>query len=122
MAVGIIKSFKDAVTGIAHILRSERNARIHVGIAFAVLAVGIMLNLSVIELAATFFSIITIFLAEIANTALEKTLDLIEPHPNDKIRLVKDMAAGAVLIASVGAAVIGIIIFWPYLAEILWRL
>jgi diacylglycerol kinase len=120
--VGVVRSFKYALAGVGHILRQERNARIHLVIAAAVLIAGVGLNLSVIELAAIFFAIITVFLAEIANTALEETLDLVEPGNNEKVRLVKGMAAGAVLVAALGALAIGLVIFWPYLAELLWQL
>lgn len=116
----IIRSFKYAFRGIGYILRVEQNARVHLLIALVVLAAGIQFKLSMLELAAIFFAVITVFLAEIANTALENTLDLIEPQPNDKIRLVKDMAAGAVLVAALGAAAVGLVVFWPYLAEVLW--
>ncbi len=57
----------------------------------------------------------TSFLAEVLNTAIEKTLDLIEPEHNGKVAIIKDMAAGAVLVAAVGAFIIGSVIFWPYL-------
>lgn len=119
--MGIINSFKYALRGVSYILRSERNARLHLVIAIIVLLVGSQLKLSVLELAAIFFAIITVFLAEIANTALEQTLDLLKPQQHDQIRLVKDMAAGAVLVAAIGAAAVGLVIFWPYLAELVWR-
>jgi diacylglycerol kinase len=117
----VIKSFHYALRGIGYILRLERNARIHLVIAIIVLLAGVLLKLSVLELAAIFFAILTVFLAEIANTALEKTLDLIKPQPHENIRMVKDMAAGAVLVAAIGAAAIGAVIFWPYITEAVWR-
>ena len=119
--MGVINSFNYALRGISHILRLERNARIHLVIAVIVLLAGVLLKLSVLELAAIFFAILTVFLAEIANTALEKTLDLIQPQPHENIRMVKDMAAGAVLVAAIGAAAIGAVIFWPYIMEAVWR-
>jgi diacylglycerol kinase (ATP) len=85
------------------------------------MALGVYLDVSPGELAAIFFAIIIVFLSEIINTALEKTLDLIEPEHNGKVAIIKDMAAGAVLIASLGSAIIGFVIFRPYIIDWLWR-
>jgi diacylglycerol kinase len=60
-------------------------------------------------------------MAEITNTALEKTLDLVSPEHSLKVKTIKDMTAGAVLVASVGAVIIGVAIFYPYLLGWLWR-
>lgn len=111
----LISGFKYALLGLLHILRSERNARIHLVIACVVLAVGLYLQVSPAELAAIFFAIIIVFVAEVLNTAIEKTLDLIEPEFNGKVAIIKDMAAGAVLVAAVGAIIIGVVIFLPYI-------
>jgi diacylglycerol kinase (ATP) len=58
-------------------------------------------------------------LAEIFNTAIEKTLDLIDTEHNPRIMIIKDMAAGAVLVAAVAAVLMGVVIFGPYLVR-LW--
>jgi diacylglycerol kinase len=110
----LVKGFKYAFIGLAYILRSEQNARIHLIIAIFVLGSGLYLGLSPAELAAIFFAVIIVFLAEVLNTAIEKTLDLIEPEHNGKVAIIKDMAAGAVLVAAGGALIIGVVIFWPY--------
>jgi diacylglycerol kinase len=72
------------------------------------------------ELAAVFFAVIIVFLAEIFNTAIERTLDLIDVRENPRIKLIKDMSAGAVLVAATAATVVGVAIFAPYLMRILW--
>jgi diacylglycerol kinase (ATP) len=109
----VIKSFKYAATGLWYILKSERNARVHLVVAMLVFTYCKVRGVSDAELAAIYFAIVIVFLAEIVNTALEKTLDLIEKDHNPKVKLIKDMAAGAVLVAAVGA-VIGAAILWPY--------
>lgn len=114
----LISGFRFALVGLMHILRSEQNARIHLGVAVIVLVLGFILRLSPAELAAIFFAVIIVFLAEVLNTAIEKTLDLIEPEHNGKVAIIKDMAAGAVLVAAVGALIIGAVIFWPYVVAI----
>ncbi len=119
--MSIIRAFGYAFTGVWYILRHERNARIHLLIAVGVLLSGWILNISNAELAAIFFAIILVFLAEILNTAIEKTLDVINPDHSEKVALIKDMAAGAVLVASIGAAIIGVAIFWPYLVGLAYN-
>lgn len=118
----LINGFKYALLGLVYILKSEQNARIHLGIALVVLGAGLYLNLSPAELAAIFFAVIIVFLAEVLNTAIEKTLDLIEPQHNGRVAIIKDMAAGAVLVAAGGALIIGAVIFWPYVLGFTYRL
>ncbi len=104
-----------------YVIRHERNARIHLAVAIAALALGFALDVSDFELASIFFAILIVFLAEITNTAFEKVLDIIHPDHDPRVRLVKDMAAGGVLVAAAGAAVIGLTIFTPYFLELLWQ-
>ncbi len=111
----LVHGFKFALIGLLYILRSEQNARIHLLVAVVILTLGVLVGVSSAELAAIFFSIIIVFIAEVLNTAIEKTLDLIEPEHNGKVAIIKDMAAGAVLVAAAGAIIIGVVIFWPYL-------
>lgn len=109
-----------AIHGVKHVFAHERNARIH--LAFAVLAflLGVLLQVSAAELAAVFFAVVIVFLAEMFNTAIERTLDLIDPEENPRIKLIKDMSAGAVLVAAAAAVLIGVAIFAPYLVESVW--
>jgi diacylglycerol kinase len=118
----ILRSFKYAFIGAFYILKNERNARIHLLVAVIVLGLSFLFNLSSGEVAAIFFAIMIVFLAEVLNTALEKTLDLIEPEHSGKVAIIKDMAAASVLIASVGSAIIGFVIFRPYVMDLLWQL
>jgi len=80
----------------------------------------VFLQVSATELAAVFFAVILVFLAEIFNTAIERTLDLIDIRENAQIKLIKDMAAGAVLVAATAAVMIGVAIFAPYIVELIW--
>jgi diacylglycerol kinase (ATP) len=116
----VIRGFIYAFRGLTHILKNERNARIHLFVAIAALLLGFVLGVSDAEQAAIFFAIIIVFVTEIVNTAIEETLDLIEPNHNAKVALVKDMAAASVLVASIGAVIIGAVIFGPYLLGLLW--
>ena len=115
-----VRSLMTAFSGLVYVIREENNARIHLVIAIAVLLLGVVLGVSNAEMAAIFFAIILVFVAEITNTAFEKTLDLLHPAVHDQVRVIKDIAAAAVLVAAVGAAAIGLAIFTPYLVSLPW--
>jgi diacylglycerol kinase len=115
----MIRSLGHAWRGVRYVFRHERNARIHLVFCLLVFIMGVYVGLSAVELAAIFFAVVVVFVAEITNTAIEKTLDLVEPGHHPQVGLVKDMAAGAVLVAAAAAVAIGVVIFTPYLVE-LW--
>lgn len=107
------QSFVDAGRGLAAVLRTEWNFRIHATVAAVVLLAGWVFPLSLGEWAALVLSIALVFLAEVFNTALEYLADAVHPAADQGIGMAKDAAAGAVLIAAVAAAVVGAIIFLP---------
>lgn len=115
---GLARSFGDALRGLWHVLRSERNARIHLAFAVAALAAAAVLRLDREETAAVVFAIMMVFWAELANSLLERLLDLVHPAHSEQVRLLKDVAAAAVLVAAVGAAAIGLLVFGPHLAHL----
>lgn len=117
----IITSITHALNGLRQILATELNARIHLSSAILALVLGIVLEVSPAELAAIFFAVVIVFLAEIFNTVIEKTLDIIDTAHNPRIMIIKDMLAGSVLVASGAAVLIGLAIFFPYFLELLWR-
>ena len=110
-----------AFMGVVFVVRVERNARLHLIISVLVLGFAVFLGVSNAELAAVFFACLLVFTTEVVNTGLEKTLDLIEPGHHEQVRIVKDIAAGAVLVASIGALAVGAAIFTPYIVELLWH-
>ena len=106
-----IKSFRFAFHGIYLVVRFENNTRVHILATFAVLALGFFLQLSLIEWTIILIQIGLVWTAEIFNTALEKLVDLVSPEFNPKAGVIKDVAAGAVLVTSIIAAIIGLLIF-----------
>ncbi len=112
---GFGRSLRAAYAGLIYVVQSERNARIHLIIAIAVVVASVLFQLSNPELAAVFFAILLVFVAEIVNTAFEKTLDLIEPNHHAQVGIIKDVVAGAVLVAALGAVAIGFAVFLPHL-------
>jgi diacylglycerol kinase len=111
--MGVLSSFGHAIRGILHVLKKERNARLHLVAAFAAFGLGLLLEVSNVELAAIFFASILVFIAEVFNTAIEKTLDIIQTEHHPQIKIIKDMSAGAVMIAAIAAVMIGVVIFLP---------
>jgi diacylglycerol kinase (ATP) len=114
-----IFSFYNAFRGIATIFRSEINFVIQSAIALLVLAAGILLGITPTEWIIIILLIGMVLGAEAFNTAIERLCDAIDDQPSPKIRFIKDASAAAVLILSLSAAVIGILIFWKYLAALL---
>lgn len=119
---GFKKSLTHALHGVFHVLKHEHNARLHLMFALMAFLLGLLLQVSDIELAAVFFAVIIVFLAEIFNTAIERTLDLVEPKENVRVKIIKDMAAGGVLVAAAAAAAVGVAIFGPYLLRYIWAI
>lgn len=106
-------SFRHAFKGLRAVVSRERNARIH--LFFAVLAVlaSWFFRISIFQLSLVIFAIILVFFAEITNTAIERTLDLIITERNQVVRLIKDMTAGGVLVCAIGALAIAVCVFAP---------
>ncbi len=108
-----IYSFKYAIRGWLYFFRSEHNAWIQASIAIIACALGFYLNISSIEWCIILISIGVVLITEMLNTAIEKTIDLIHPEYYPKAGAIKDLSAGAVLLSSFIALIIGLIIFIP---------
>ncbi len=106
-----------AVNGIAYLFVYHRNMRIIFLCGIAAALAGIYLRLRGIELAALCISVTLVFIAEIFNTAVEIMLDMTTRKYHTLVKLVKDISAAVVLVASVNSVAVGIIIFLPRLAE-----
>lgn len=111
----LINSFGFAFNGIITLLRKERNFKIHI-VCF-ILAVGcaFLLNITLYEWIAILCISALVLSLEALNTAIEKLCDAYSTEQNNSIKQIKDIAAGAVLIASVFAIIIGLVIFLPHI-------
>ena len=87
--------------------------RFHLTAAIGVLVAGAAFQLPLEQWAAVVFAITLVLLAETLNTAVEAVLDLVKPEHDPLVGLVKDLAAGAVLVAAIGATAIALIVFVP---------
>jgi diacylglycerol kinase (ATP) len=113
----ILQSFNWAFEGVIHVLRSERNMRIHFAVATIVLILAFSYGVTKLELMALLIAISFVLIAEMVNTAFESTIDLAATSFDPLAKAAKDIAAGAVLIASVNAVVIGYLVFADRLTE-----
>ena len=110
-----IKSFQCAFQGLFIMLKYEHNAWIHLLATLAVCAAGFYLKLSNAEWCWIVLAIVAVWTAEALNTALEFLADVTSPDFHPLIKKAKDVAAGAVLITSIGSIMIACLVFGPYL-------
>ena len=110
-APSLIESFNFAFEGVIHVLRTQRNMRIHFGIAAAVLIAAVALGVGRIELIALLIAISFVLIAEMINSALEAGIDVATTSFDPLAKLAKDISAGAVLIATVNAVAVGYLVF-----------
>ena len=113
----IIQSFNWAFEGVIHVLRTQRNMRIHFAAAAGVLILAFSYGVTKLELMALLIAISFVLIAEMVNTAIEATIDLATTSFDPLAKMAKDIAAGAVLIASVNAVVIGYLVFADRLSQ-----
>lgn len=111
----LIESFNFAVTGIISAIKTERNMKIHYLIALIVILASLFFDFTRIEFLLLIFAISLVFVAEMLNTAIEKTVDLITDDFHPLAKLAKDIAAGAVLIAALNSLVVGYLLFFDRL-------
>jgi diacylglycerol kinase len=113
-----IKSFSNAANGIVFLFKSQQNARIELLITVLVIFSAIVFRISASEWIAILLCIALVLGLEGINTSLELLADKVHPEFDKEIGKAKDVAAGAVLLASIVAAIIGIIIFAPRLMNL----
>ena len=113
------KSFTYAGRGIWLLVKTTHNAWVHIVILLIVVAGGFYFHISQIDWMLVVFAAALVLAAEAFNTAIEIDIDLTSPSYHPFARDTKDVAAGAVLIASIAALIIGIIIFGPYVFSLL---
>ena len=116
-APSILESFNFAFEGIIHVLRTQRNMRIHLIVAAVVLVLAFAVGVSKFELVALLLAIAFVLIAEMVNTALEHAIDVATTSFDPMAKLAKDIAAGAVLIATATAVAIGYVVFATRLAD-----
>jgi diacylglycerol kinase (ATP) len=110
-----IDSANNAIEGILKAARTERHVRYHLYAAVMVLISALILGVSRAEFLLLALAAVVVVTAELLNTALEHAVDLFDPGQDDRARSAKDVAAGAVLVAAVGALVVGYVVLAPHI-------
>jgi diacylglycerol kinase (ATP) len=113
----VFDSLNYAVEGIIHVLRTQRNMRIHFAVAVVVLVAALIVNVTKLELIALLISITFVLITEMINTAIEGAIDIATTSFDPMAKLAKDIAAGGVLIASVNALAVGYLVFAGKVAD-----
>ena len=112
-------SFKYAWKGVRVVFRDEQNFRIQLAVALIVFALALLLALPAWKFIVLLLVAGFVLTLELVNSIFERLLDAFRPRVHQYIEEMKDIMAAAVLIASIGAVVIGIILFWPHVASLI---
>jgi len=113
-----LRSFKFAFTGAWSLIRREPSVQVQTGIAIIMTVAGFYFEITRMEWMFQVLAIGLVLAAEGLNTAIEKIADFIHPEFHIKIGVIKDVSAGAVTFAAIAAFIIGVLIYWPYIAEL----
>lgn len=108
------RGFLYAFNGIKYAL-TGRNMRFHAVVAVLVILAGVIFSITATEWLACILSISLIFSLEAINTAIECLCNHVTPEVHHNIKIIKDVAAGAVLLLAIGVSIVGLIIFVPYI-------
>ncbi len=111
----LFKSFFYAFKGIHKVFKEEQNLRIQSFSALVVVIFGLIFNIKKTEWLILILFTVIVILMEIVNSAVERVTDILKPRIHDYVKEIKDIMAAAVMVSSIAAAIVGLIIFWPYL-------
>lgn len=109
----IVEAFRFAFSGLWYALRTQRNVRIHLVIAVVAVALGLWLGLSPTQWAVLTLTIGFVLASEMLNTVAETLVDLVSPGYHPLAKVVKDVTAGAVLLAAIVAVIVGLLVLGP---------
>ncbi len=114
-----LATFRYAINGIGALFRTEKNSRIHAVFAILAVVLGFALHIAISAFLLVFFAIVLVIFAEAVNTAIERTIDLVETDSSQMVKLIKDISAGAVLITAIAAIFLGVVVFGGRLLQII---
>ena len=119
--VSRLHSFKYALEGLRFLLRTQPNAQIHAAISISAVGAGWFFGITAADWRWLLVMMLWVWFAEAMNTAFEYLCDIVSPEFNVSVKRAKDIAAGAVLLTAIVAFILGILIFWPYVASLMRR-
>jgi diacylglycerol kinase len=112
-----LRSFGYALVGLAFMLRTQGNAKVHLVATLVVAGAGLWFRLDRGEWLWLVAALALVWMSEATNTAIEHLCDVVSPGHRESVRRAKDVAAGSVLVAAVAAAAVGVAVFWPHIAK-----
>lgn len=112
-------SVRCSLSGLAWVLRHEKNARYHALASLGALGLSLFFRIDRVSFLFVVVAIVAVWISEVFNTTLEILADLVSPEYSEKVKQAKDIAAGGVLLASLGAVMIGFFVFGPGLLSLL---
>ncbi|MGB0839876.1 MAG: diacylglycerol kinase family protein [Chitinophagales bacterium] len=116
----LMKSFGHALRGMGYVIRAERNMQIHLFAVVVVVVAGIWLNITETEWLAILLAMGLVVVSETMNTAIESVVDLVSPEQHPLAGRAKDVAAGAVVFATITAVLVGILVFLPKIGQLVF--
>ncbi len=114
----LVESANYAIEGILHAARTQRHVRYHFYAAVLILLLSLILGVSRVEFIAIVIVAIVVLAVEMLNSAVEETVNILFREYDSKAKIIKDIAAGAVLITAIGASIAGYVVFFPYFQKI----
>lgn len=114
----LVKSFHFAYQGVEFAIKENQNVRILIAIAIIVMVASIFFHINAFEMGILGVMILLVLSAEMINTSLEEMTNLITMEHKKEAKIAKDVAAGMVLVVSLGSLVVGVLIFLPYILKL----
>jgi diacylglycerol kinase len=115
-----IRSFGYAFEGLSHAIKYNRNLKIHLVVALIVIFASIFFHVTLFEKEILGVMIVLVILSEMINTSIEEMVNLITQEHKKEAKVAKDVGAGMILVAALGAAIVGVIIFTPYILKLFY--
>ena len=115
----LIRSFRYAARGVAHVFREEQSFRVQIVVGLLVLIMALYFNVKVWEGVALMLVVIIVLVLELINSVFERVIDILKPRMHPYVETIKDIMAAVVLISSIGAVLIGVLILGPYVVAML---
>jgi diacylglycerol kinase len=112
-------SLADAWKGLTEIFLQEQNFRIQLFFGLIVLLASMLLKISISSILLLVCLVMLVLVLEVLNSVVERILDVLKPRLHSQVKMIKDMMAGAVLLASIGCVIVGLTIFLPSIIEAL---
>jgi diacylglycerol kinase len=109
----------DAWKGLTEIFLQEQNFRIQLFFGLIVLLASMLLKISISSILLLVCLVMLVLVLEVLNSVVERILDVLKPRLHSQVKMIKDMMAGAVLLASIGCVIVGLTIFLPSIIEAL---